>query len=485
MSTARPRSYKLLFSAGALLCLGCPQLLKDDFRSETASAGTSGNGNPGGAATGSTHSGGSSGGAATGSTHAGGTGGIATGGGTGGIATGGGTATGGAGGVPSCGSLTTCGNSCVELQTSEAHCGRCNHACLGGRSCDAGNCSAARLSLAAAGLSARSGVAATATASEFFVWGGIAGKISLFNDGALYDPKLDTWRAVGTTGARPSARAHASAIWTGQHVFVFGGENKQGDPQSDGGLYDPTRNEWLAVASGGPARIAPHLYLSDGVVWLLGGTASGPALESLDAYRFDPKANNWLPGASSGSPSARSGASFAASANALFVCGATPASADCFELEFSKNTWTKLPATAAAARSDALACWDGSVLANFGGRDAAELADGYWFKPGQAGVTTVQGTLPSARHAERLSSGVWLGVEPARSALAGGLGGAKVLREVWLFESAANRFSHDASWDLLQEHRDGGWASLNGELLVWGGTHDGTHSALGERVQLR
>jgi hypothetical protein len=36
--------------------------------------------------------------------------------------------------------MTTCGTSCVETDTDPNHCGMCNNACAGGRTCTAGVC---------------------------------------------------------------------------------------------------------------------------------------------------------------------------------------------------------------------------------------------------------------------------------------------------------------------------------------------------------
>jgi N-acetylneuraminic acid mutarotase len=48
------------------------------------------------------------------------------------------------------------------------------------------------------------------------------GASTYFNDGARYDPVLDTWTPLVSGGA-PSPRTKHTAIWDGSEVLVWGG----------------------------------------------------------------------------------------------------------------------------------------------------------------------------------------------------------------------------------------------------------------------
>jgi hypothetical protein len=119
----------------------------------TTSGGSAGNANSGGIAgtpttggsnAGSSSSGGNAGNATDGGAGTAGKGGNASTGGNAGAATGGSAgkaSTGGAGGGTTCQSgLTACGMACVNTMTSADHCGACNAACTGGRTCMNGAC---------------------------------------------------------------------------------------------------------------------------------------------------------------------------------------------------------------------------------------------------------------------------------------------------------------------------------------------------------
>jgi N-acetylneuraminic acid mutarotase len=53
------------------------------------------------------------------------------------------------------------------------------------------------------------------------VWGG-DGTILHPNDGGRYNPAINSWTAVTTSGA-PTGRTYQTAVWTGSDMLVWGG----------------------------------------------------------------------------------------------------------------------------------------------------------------------------------------------------------------------------------------------------------------------
>src|SRR5437879_13619065 len=70
------------------------------------------------------------------------------------------------------------------------------------------------------------------------VWGGSNG--SYLNTGGRYDPGTDSWVATSTTNA-PLGREHHTAVWTGNEMIVWGGNNCTNDFNT-GGKYSPETN---------------------------------------------------------------------------------------------------------------------------------------------------------------------------------------------------------------------------------------------------
>jgi N-acetylneuraminic acid mutarotase len=173
--------------------------------------------------------------------------------------------------------------------------------------------------LAAAPLSARTLAAAAWTGRELIVWGGYdhldpAG-VQVVGDGAAYDPARGAWRRLPP--APLSARAAATAVWTGREVLVVGGvpavRTDRDRGFTDGAAYDPVRDSWRRLAPSPQPRgslMAQHLVwtgtrllvwsdwrqtLRSGAVTLSNGE-QGTEVETrdgLDVWAYDPAADRW------------------------------------------------------------------------------------------------------------------------------------------------------------------------------------------------
>jgi hypothetical protein len=104
------------------------------------------------------------------------------------------------------------------------------------------------------------------TGDEMIVWGGNDG--AYLDSGGRYDPGGDAWTPVSLTGA-PSQRSQHSAVWTGDAMVVWGGYG--GIPVASGGSYDPTGDTWIPTAVvDAPSARSQHTAVWTGsfmVVW--------------------------------------------------------------------------------------------------------------------------------------------------------------------------------------------------------------------------
>jgi hypothetical protein len=104
-------------------------------------------------------------------------------------------------------------------------------------------------------LSARAEVASTWTGTDLFVWGGYdsrpGNEFDATADGALYDPATRQWHMLPPSPL--SARASATALWTGKEVVVLGGEptgwTQSQDWDTDAAAYNPSTNTWRRLSS--------------------------------------------------------------------------------------------------------------------------------------------------------------------------------------------------------------------------------------------
>jgi len=87
-------------------------------------------------------------------------------------------------------------------------------------------------------LEGRVGHSAVWTGDEVIFWGG-NDDLSNFNAGSKYRPDTDTWEIISTSDA-PAPMSYHSAVWTGRLMIVWGGT---------GGRYDPARDSWSAMST--------------------------------------------------------------------------------------------------------------------------------------------------------------------------------------------------------------------------------------------
>jgi N-acetylneuraminic acid mutarotase len=93
------------------------------------------------------------------------------------------------------------------------------------------------------------------------IWGGIS-LGSYVNDGALYDPRTDTWTPISTTNA-PSPRLFFASAWDSTNLFIWGGVDSRFRPLANGKLYNTATGVWSTIST----TNAPTPRYGATVVW--------------------------------------------------------------------------------------------------------------------------------------------------------------------------------------------------------------------------
>ncbi|MEW5854522.1 MAG: hypothetical protein AB2A00_37445 [Myxococcota bacterium] len=116
------------------------------------------------------------------------------------------------------------------------------------------------------------------TTDRVIIWGG-AGDTAELADGAIYNPRDDTWEALPTEGA-PSARTQFAHAFTGRYLVIFGGmrrvtseEERPGEILGDGAILDVTTLTWspLPVEGIPPPRYRAAATAVGARVFVVGG----------------------------------------------------------------------------------------------------------------------------------------------------------------------------------------------------------------------
>ena len=151
-------------------------------------------------------------------------------------------------------------------------------------------------------ISVRTNHTAVWTGSHMVVWGGNDGTNPSLQTGGRYDPALDVWTPTSLSSV-PTGRYYHTAVWTGGKMIVWGGTNVPFD--SSGGAYEPLSDTWTPMsASGAPEARFHHAAVWTGKVMIVwGGENYVSRLNS--GGRYDPATNTWLPTSLVNPPSPR------------------------------------------------------------------------------------------------------------------------------------------------------------------------------------
>ena len=227
------------------------------------------------------------------------------------------------------------------------------------------------------------------TGNEFIVWGGgnQEGGIT-YGNGARYNPSTDTWTAMSSTGA-PSARVQSAFAWTGAEFLVWGGVNESGF-LGDGALYNPATDSWRPVSTltaPSPRRLPEFVFTPAGelIVWAgVGGSDPGTALG--DGGIYDVAADTWKPIPATPGLAARHMATMIGTGFDVLLLGgsateqhAQPPLSDFYRFIPDTVQWEALPVLPRGRRNHSIV-WTGSQVIAWGGvTGSGPTSTGYRF----------------------------------------------------------------------------------------------------------
>lgn len=220
---------------------------------------------------------------------------------------------------------------------------------------------------------ARAGHVAIWTGTQMLVWGG-RNSGGLLGDGAFYTPTLDQWVALNLTNA-PLARTGATAVWAGDRILIWGGEGA-GGVLNDGGQLLFTNGaaaQWFPMTlSNPPVGRRHHTAVWTGqrlIIW--GGDDGSNPLG--DGAAYDPIANTWAALSPTNAPAPRYNHTAVWTGQEMLILGGTGTSGELASAAaYSPTTaqWRIAGGGNAQPRAGATAAWSGTEALVFGGQAA-------------------------------------------------------------------------------------------------------------------
>jgi N-acetylneuraminic acid mutarotase len=135
------------------------------------------------------------------------------------------------------------------------------------------------------------------------VWGGYDYASGTYkNDGGIYDPATDKWKAMAAAPSTIVGRSQMSVVWstTTSEMIVWGGYSSSCSSYAcvDGAAYDPAKDSWRTLVGApiaGRWKATAVWTGSEMIIWggAAGSSTSYPSPVFKDGARFDPKTNVW------------------------------------------------------------------------------------------------------------------------------------------------------------------------------------------------
>jgi hypothetical protein len=320
--------------------------------------------------------------------------------------------------------------------------------------------------------SPRLGHSAVWTGDAMIVWGGQDTACCLANTGGRYDPVSDSWTPTETSGA-PSARRWHVAVWTGSDMIVWGGTQ-----DGSGGRYNPATDTWAPISiQGAPTPSSNYSAVWTGTEMIVWGGYS------RIGARYNPGTDTWTAITSVGAPSQREAFSLVWTGSEMIAWGgyAGFAGSDLNSggrYNPAGDLWQPVTTLSApTARHWHSAAWTGQEMIVWGGVDSLVglfqngpgVASGGRYDPVRdAWTPTSVTTAPMGRSLQSavwtpLGMVVWAGLDSSNTLTRTG-GRYEPLSDAWhglrTTDAPDGRRYHTAIW-------------TGHEMIVWGGADDG------------
>lgn len=227
------------------------------------------------------------------------------------------------------------------------------------------------------------------TGESLIVWGGESSEFH--NQGFIYDPKLNNWKAKTTQKNAPIARKWHSGVWIGKGMLIWGGISEN-STLATGAVYSPAKDQWQEITESLEPRVF-HSTIWTGkelLVWG-GGSYDGPIYKKLvtsrnPGMRYDLHSNTWSYLSSAEAPKApRWGHQAVWTGTEMIVWGGMD------DVGFlstggrynpTEDTWRKISTVnAPSARSSFTSIWNGTKMMIFGGGNESYLNEVYMYDP--------------------------------------------------------------------------------------------------------
>lgn len=183
-----------------------------------------------------------------------------------------------------------------------------------------------------------------------------------------------------------SPRFHASAVWTGSQVIIWGGTEGNAEPEdrrSDGAAYDPLRDKWRFIADGLLDARARHLATWTGTEMLVWGGRRSNYIEPPNGAAYDPATDSWRELSASPIGFASNAGSVWTGTEWVIVVTDYDGNTEIAAYDPGADSWRRLPPVDDSFDGGTSLVWTGDeiVLSSLSGMYRLRIGDEAWDRP--------------------------------------------------------------------------------------------------------
>ena len=301
------------------------------------------------------------------------------------------------------------------------------------------------------------------------------------------DTATTTFDALGTT-VTPLIGEGAAAFWTGEELFLFGGELPAGygywsHPTALGGLYDPAADSWRRISGLNVPLLQDSAAVWTGSECLIWGSFSNAAQElRVGGGRYALASDTWSALSQDGAPTAREDHRAVWTGSEMLVWGGEDLSGNSFadgaRYDPATDSWAAMTVdNAPLARNDHSAVWTGSEMLVWGGEasDQSLLASGGRYDPvtdSWSALSEANAPSPREDHVALWTGSrmlIWGGEDTSGTQLASG-GIFDPLTDTW------TAISRDGAPVALEDF-SAVWTGT--DMIIWGGEYNNNSTQVG------
>jgi N-acetylneuraminic acid mutarotase len=305
------------------------------------------------------------------------------------------------------------------------------------------------------------------------------------------DDAATKFDALGTS-VTPLIGEEGAAFWTGEELFLFGGElevpnwyegGNSSYPVALGGLYDPAADSWRRISGLNVPLLQNSEAVWTGSECLIWGSFTNAAQElRAGGGRYTLASDSWSTLSQVGAPTAREDHRAVWTGSEMLVWGGEDLSGNSFadgaRYDPATDSWAAMTVdNAPLARDDHSAVWTGSEMLVWGGEasDQSKLASGGRYDPVTDSWTSLsEANAPSPREDHvALWTGsrmlIWGGEDTSGTQLASG-GSYDLLTDTW------TAISRDGAPDALEDF-SAVWTGT--DMIIWGGEYNNNSTQVG------